>query len=329
MPLLNLFFAIVTQGPFFAADSLFHSLVVAAIRSSDSFLILGVTLHVIWLMVQESEEESDSDEEFAPNLERRGRRVNDRQPREFDRRWDQGLRYPIQDQVILHDLAQIDEVYRLALKVESQLKRSSTRRVDMVQSGSSSTGELKQVQREVLEKLRASNIKYKEAADEHRKEQSFSVGDLVMVHFRCARFSTGSYGKLSRRKFGPFRTLKKLGTNAYLLDLPDDVSTSPVFNVADLFLFHGEPEPPDSIEVATLPFADVSTPTEEYIEDVVDVRTSKTRTGPSMPLLNLFFAIVTQGLFFAADSLFHSVVVAAIRSSDSFLVRPNPSPCLS
>ena len=51
-----------------------------------------------------------------------------------------GLHYPIQDQVILHDLARIDEVYRLALKVESQLNRSSTRRVDMVQSGSSSAG---------------------------------------------------------------------------------------------------------------------------------------------------------------------------------------------
>ena len=82
---------------------------------------------------------------------------------------------------------------------------------------------------------------------------------------------------MSRRKFGPFRILKKLGTNAYLLDIPDDVPTSPVFNVADLFLFHGEP--PDSIEIATLPFADVSIPTEEYIEDVVDVRTSKTRNG--------------------------------------------------
>ena len=93
------------------------------------------------------------------------------------------------------------------------------------------------------------------------------------MHFRRARFSTSSYGKLSRRKFGPFHILKKLGTNAYLLNLPDDVSTSPIFNVADLILFHRELL--NSIEVGTLPFAYVSTP----IEDVVDVRTSKTCNG--------------------------------------------------
>lgn len=51
-----------------------------------------------------------------------------------------GLHDNIQDEVVLPDLRRVDDVYCLALKVESILKRSSTGKLDMVQSGSSSVG---------------------------------------------------------------------------------------------------------------------------------------------------------------------------------------------
>ena len=51
---------------------------------------------------------------------------------------------------------------------------------------------IKCVQQEVLEKLQVANSKYKEDAYQHRKELSFSVGDLIMVYFRCERFPVGS-----------------------------------------------------------------------------------------------------------------------------------------
>ena len=91
-----------------------------------------------------------------------------------------------------------------------------------------------------------------------------------MVHFRREKFPAESYGKLGRQKFGPFRILKKLGTNAFLVDLPNNVPTSPIFNVTDLFLFHGEFSNP--VEVATLPFAGVRRFNDEYTEEVVDIK---------------------------------------------------------
>ena len=38
---------------------------------------------------------------------------------------------------------------------------------------------------------------------------------------------------------GPFRVLKRLGENAYLLELPSNLHFSPIFNVEDLYFYHG------------------------------------------------------------------------------------------
>ncbi|KAI9200022.1 hypothetical protein LWI28_001578 [Acer negundo] len=43
---------------------------------------------------------------------------------------------------------------------------------------------------------------------------------------------------------GPFRVLKRLGSNAYLLDLPADLPISPVLNVSNLYPYRGTFEPP-------------------------------------------------------------------------------------
>ena len=134
------------------------------------------------------------------------------------------------------------------------------------------------VQREIFEKLQDSTNKYKFSADQHRKYSEFQEGDLVLVYFSRNRFPAGSYGKLSRRKFGPFRILKRLGPNAYLLDLPPDVLTSPIFNVSDLFTFHGDPDTP-SDDISHLPFDSNTLPHKDDVEDVLDVRTMHTRRG--------------------------------------------------
>ena len=64
-----------------------------------------------------------------------------------------------------------------------------------------------------------------------------------MVRICPARFPPHSVKKLHARTIGPFRVLKRLGFNAYLLDLPSDLTISPMFNVSDLYPYRGTFEP--------------------------------------------------------------------------------------
>ena len=42
---------------------------------------------------------------------------------------------------------------------------------------------------------------------------------------------------------GPYSIIRKLGSNAYLLDLPNDMDISPIFNVEDLLPYRSTFEP--------------------------------------------------------------------------------------
>ncbi|XP_059067545.1 uncharacterized protein LOC131858349 [Cryptomeria japonica] len=53
------------------------------------------------------------------------------------------------------------------------------------------------------------------------------------------RLPKGHYTKLMAKNIGPFKILKRSGPNAYHVDLPPDIHLSPIFNVADLYLYKG------------------------------------------------------------------------------------------
>ncbi|KAF7112533.1 hypothetical protein RHSIM_RhsimUnG0220300 [Rhododendron simsii] len=92
----------------------------------------------------------------------------------------------------------------------------------------------------VRDRVIKQNEKYQKSANKHRKAAAFKEGDLVWVHLRKERFPPGRYGKLKPRADGPFKVLKRIGENAYQIELPEEYGVSRTFNVLDLSPFHDD-----------------------------------------------------------------------------------------
>ena len=74
-----------------------------------------------------------------------------------------------------------------------------------------------------------------------KKEMIFQEGDLVWVHLRKDRFPQERNSKLKPRGDGPFKVLKRINNNAYIIDIPTSkYLVSNTFNVADLTPYHGD-----------------------------------------------------------------------------------------
>ena len=113
-------------------------------------------------------------------------------------------------------------------------------------------GHIKVVHEQIREQLKLSSQAYKSKVDAHRICLEFKEGDLVKVFFffffwnlvkvylQKERFRVGTYEKLKQRKFGPCQELRRFGQNKYCIELPKDFSISPIFNVSDLYLYHGD-----------------------------------------------------------------------------------------
>ncbi|GJY69715.1 putative reverse transcriptase domain-containing protein [Tanacetum coccineum] len=90
---------------------------------------------------------------------------------------------------------------------------------------------------QIKHRLQASRDRQRSYADKRRKQLEFQVGDKVMLKVSpwkgVIRF--GKRGKLNPRYIGPFKILAKVGTVAYQLELPEQLShVHSTFHVSNL-----------------------------------------------------------------------------------------------
>ncbi|KAK1601926.1 hypothetical protein QYE76_027031 [Lolium multiflorum] len=80
-----------------------------------------------------------------------------------------------------------------------------------------------------------------------KKERVFEEGDLVWIHLRKERFPQERNSKLKPRGDGPFKVLKRINNNAYVIDIPTSkYLVSNTFNISDLSPYHGDEEEQES-----------------------------------------------------------------------------------
>ncbi|KAJ0604534.1 putative nucleotidyltransferase, Ribonuclease H [Helianthus annuus] len=90
---------------------------------------------------------------------------------------------------------------------------------------------------QIRERIKAARDRQKSYADPKRKSVEFEVGDKVLLKVSpwkgVVRF--GKRGKLNPRYIGPFRILRRIGTVAYKLELPEELNgVHDTFHVSNL-----------------------------------------------------------------------------------------------
>ena len=138
---------------------------------------------------------------------------------------------------------------------------------------------IKELHKEISKKIQMSNEVYRHMANSRKRTKEFNKGDSIMIKLRLERFSLETMKKLYARRAGPFKIIKKIGPNAYVLELPSDYGISLTFNIFDLkeykepALIPSEPFGPyPTFENETLPECPPAIPSDQRdrVESILD-----------------------------------------------------------
>jgi hypothetical protein len=100
---------------------------------------------------------------------------------------------------------------------------------------------IKQIHEDTRAAIERQALRQANTINKHKKEMIFEEGDLVWIHLRKDRFPQERNSKLKPRGDGPFKVLKRINDNAYVIDIPTSkYLVSNTFNVADLTPYHGD-----------------------------------------------------------------------------------------
>jgi len=130
------------------------------------------------------------------------------------------------------------------------------------ESASTFASHIHDLHKEVSKKIQKSNAQYKFYADLHHRHLEFNEGDYVMTRIHPERFPPGAVKKLTTRNADPFKILKKINSNAYVIDLPPDFGTSSTFNIPDLVAYNVPPFNPNN------PLVNLDEPTPKPLRDL-------------------------------------------------------------
>ena len=95
----------------------------------------------------------------------------------------------------------------------------------------------------IRQNLKRANDRQKSYADQHRSVREFEDDNLVFLRVKPKRSSLklGKFKKLSFRYCGPYRIIRRIGEQAYELELPPHLGIHRVFHVILLKKYHLDP----------------------------------------------------------------------------------------
>lgn len=124
--------------------------------------------------------------------------------------------------------------------------------VSKVEVSQQMLGDMQQLVEEVRGYLLAARSRQKSLADKHRTVREFQAGENVWLKIKVkqAKLRIGNCKKLAPRWAGPFTIVKRVGAQAYRLDLPPRLKIHKVFHVS--LLKKHTPNPEEILSTPTL-----------------------------------------------------------------------------